>query len=266
MLRPVTGVPILLGILYFGLYQFVGVFGAGTLVNFLENVVFGRYIIPPVEAFIRWAVPSALWQSLFIGDYGIFTLGVRYAVAIILPIVGTFFLFFSLAEDTGYFPRLAMLVDRVFKRIGLNGRAVIPMVLGFGCDTMATMTTRILETRRERMIATFLLALAVPCSAQLGVIIALLAKEPTALGVWALVEVLVFLLVGWLTAKLMPGAKPSFYMELPPLRLPKWNNVLAKTMARMQWYLLEIFPIFILASLLIWLGRLTGAFQALITS
>jgi ferrous iron transport protein B len=120
-------------------------------------------------------VPWDWLRALFVGDYGVLTLGVRYAVAIILPVVGTFFLFFSVLEDTGYFPRLALLVDRSFKRIGLSGRAVIPMVLGFACDTMATMVTRTLETKRERVLATLLLALAIPCSAQLGVIIAVLA-------------------------------------------------------------------------------------------
>lgn len=263
-MRPLTGIPLLLAVLYFGLYQFVGVLGAGTLVDFLEGVVFGRYLLPPVEALMRYLLPWAVWQDLFIGEYGVLTLGVRYAVAIILPIVGTFFLFFSVAEDSGYFPRLAMLVDKIFKRIGLNGRAVIPMVLGLGCDTMATMTTRILETKRERLIATFLLALAIPCSAQLGVILSLLAGQPLAMAVWAGVVLGIFLLVGWLTARVLPGAGPSFYMELPPLRMPKLNNVLAKTAARMKWYFLEVFPIFILASVLIWLGRLTGLFDWLI--
>lgn len=263
-MRPLTGIPLLLAVLYFGLYQFVGVLGAGTLVDFLESVVFGRYLLPPVEALIRYLLPWAVWQDLFVGEYGILTLGVRYAVAIILPIVGTFFLFFSVAEDSGYFPRLAMLVDKVFKRIGLNGRAVIPMVLGLGCDTMATMTTRILETKRERLIATFLLALAVPCSAQLGVILALLAGKPLAMTVWTGMVVGIFLVVGWLTARVLPGAGPSFYMELPPLRMPKLSNVLAKTAARMKWYFLEVFPIFVLASVLIWFGRLTGLFDWLI--
>ncbi|MGE5507148.1 MAG: ferrous iron transport protein B [Chitinophagales bacterium] len=263
-MRPLTGIPLLLAVLYFGLYQFVGVFGAGTLVNFLEHTLFGKYLLPPVVSLIGRVVPWPIWRDLLTGDYGIITLGVRYAVAIILPIVGTFFLFFSVAEDSGYFPRLAMLVDRLFKRLGLNGRAVIPLVLGFGCDTMATMTTRILETKRERLIATFLLALAIPCSAQLGVILALLAGKPVAMAVWVGVVAAIFLLVGWLTARLLPGKGPSFYMELPPLRLPQLSNVLAKTWARMKWYLLEIFPIFIWASVLIWAGRLTGLFDWLI--
>ena len=96
-----------------------------------------------------------------------------------LPIVGFFFLVFSVMEDSGYLPRLALLIDRVFKKIGLSGRGVIPIVLGLGCDTMATMVTRTLPTVRERIIATLLLALAVPCSAQLGLIFALLnGRQP----------------------------------------------------------------------------------------
>ena len=165
-------------------------------------------------------MPWQVLRDLIGGEYGIITLGVRYAVALVLPIVGTFFIAFSIIEDSGYLPRLAMLIDRVFKRIGLNGRAVIPMVLGFGCDTMATIITRTLETQRERILSTFLLALAIPCSAQLGLMLGLLAGRPLALAVWIAVVTGIFLLVGLLAAKLMPGERPTFYMELPPLRLP----------------------------------------------
>jgi len=154
-----------------------------------------------------------------------------------------------------------MLIDRVFKKIGLNGRAVIPMVLGLGCDTMATIVTRTLETRRERVISTLLLALAVPCSAQLGVMLGLLAVYPRMLVVWALVVLGIFLLVGYLAAKILPGERPRFYMELPPLRLPRLGNILVKTYTRMEWYFKEVFPLFIAASLLIWLGQLTGLFD-----
>src|ERR1051326_7079951 len=119
-------------------YKFVGQLGGGTMVDWLERVLFGQHINPFFERLFL-GIPSAAVRSLFVGDYGLITLGVRYAVAIILPIVGTFFLFFSLLEDSGYFPRLALLVDRVFKKLGLSGRAVIPIVLGLACDTMATM-------------------------------------------------------------------------------------------------------------------------------
>jgi ferrous iron transport protein B len=193
------------------------------------------------------------------------TLGVRYAVALILPIVGTFFLAFSIIEDSGYLPRLAMLIDRVFKKIGLNGRAVIPMVLGFGCDTMATIVTRTLETRRERLLSTILLSLAIPCSAQLGVMLGMLAGNPWLMIVWTLIVTGIFLLVGLLAARLVPGEKPTFYMELPPLRLPTLKNVLVKTYTRMEWYFREVFPTFVIASLIIWFGKITGLFDAVVS-
>jgi ferrous iron transport protein B len=261
---PWTGFPLLGAVLYFGIYLFVGQFGAGTLVDFLEGGIFERYLNPWVIDVVE-RVTSWYWlRELLVGEYGVFTLGVRYAVALVLPIVGTFFLVFSIIEDVGYFPRLAMLVDRIFKKIGLNGRAVIPMVLGFGCDTMATMVTRTLETVRERIIVTLLLALAIPCSAQLGVIMGLLSGVPGALPVWIACVTLVFLVVGLLSARLMPGERPMFYMELPPMRLPQLRNVLIKTGRRMQWYFLEIFPLFIFASLLLWAGKMTGALNGLV--
>lgn len=263
-MNPWTGVPILLAVLYFGLYQFVGIFGAGTIVGLLEGDLFSDIINPwfisTADRFIPW-----LWlHELLVGEYGILTLAVRYAVALVMPIVGTFFVAFSILEDSGYFPRLAMLVDRIFKAIGLNGRAVIPMVLGFGCDTMATIVTRTLETTRERVIATVLLALAIPCSAQLGVILALLSGVPGALLIWTIVMSVIFLLVGFLTARLLPGERPMFYMEIPPLRLPQLRNVVVKTLTRMQWYFLEIFPLFIFASIVLWAGKMTGALESLV--
>ncbi|MFO7152997.1 MAG: ferrous iron transporter B [Bacillota bacterium] len=262
--QPLTGIPILLLVLYFGLYKFVGQFGAGTLVDFIEGNIFDTYVNPWVDRMVTTYISSEPIQELLAKEYGIITLGLRYALAIILPIVGTFFLMFSIIEDSGYLPRLALLIDRVFKAIGLNGRAVIPMVLGFGCDTMATLVSRTLETRRERILATLLLSLAIPCSAQLGVVLAMLSGNTAALLIWALCVLLVFLLVGFLAARLLPGERPVFYMEVPPLRLPRLGNIIEKTLSRMQWYFLEIVPIFIIASVLIWIGRMTGIFDAII--
>ena len=280
LVNPWTGIPALLLVLYFGLYQFVGVFGAGTLVDVIENDLFGAHLNPWVDAKLLALLPGEsgwmYWtRELFGGDYGVITLGITYAVAIVLPIVSLFFLFFSVLEDSGYFPRLAMLVDRVFKRIGLNGRAVIPVVLGFACDTMATLVTRVQETKRERVITTFLLALAVPCSAQYGVMAAILAgRGGGAMGgamswaflVWAGMIALIFLLAGRIASKAVPGTAPSFYMELPPMRLPRPGAVLVKTLSRMKWYFMEILPLFVVASLLIWAGRLTGVFGWLTSS
>lgn len=261
MMNPFTGTPILVLILYWGLYKFVGDFGAGTVVNFIEINIFEKNINPWISGIFGYIIPWQVLRDLFVGEYGLITLGVRYAVALILPIVTMFFIAFAIIEDTGYLPRLALLIDRLFKKIGLTGRAVIPMVLGLGCDTMATMVTRTLPTKRERIIATILLALAVPCSAQLGVILSLLEGNPKGLWVWAIVVSLVFLLIGFLSSKILPGDSPSFYMEIPPLRLPTLSNVFVKTYTRVRWYFTEIFPMFILASVAIWIGQLTGLFN-----
>jgi len=266
LMKPFTGIPFLLLVLYFGLYKFVGQFGAGTLVGFIEGTVFGKFLNPFFVSVSAKMIPWESLRDLLTGEYGVITLGLRYAVALILPIVTLFFLVFSVLEDSGYLPRLAMLLDRAFKKIGLSGRAVIPMVLGLGCDTMATMVTRTLPTKRERVISTILLALAVPCSAQLGVIFALLSGHPAALAIWGIVIGMVFLVTGFCSARLLPGERPSFYMELPPLRLPNLSNLLVKTYARVKWYLEEVIPLFFLASFLIWLGQLTRTFDLAIAA
>jgi len=262
-MNPWIGFPVFL-LIIFALYEFVGVFGAQTAVNFIEGKIFGEYINPAVNNWVNSVIPWKLLQDLLANDYGILTLGLRYAIAIILPIVTTFFLAFSLIEDSGFLPRVAMLVDRAFKRIGLNGRAIIPIILGFGCDTMATMVTRTLETKREKLISSFLLALAIPCSAQLGIMLALLSGNLKALLIWVLVMVGIFLLVGFLASKVLPGEKPQFYMVIPPLRWPRPSNVLIKTYSRVKWYFKEIFPLFIGASVIIWLGKITRVFDFLI--
>ena len=263
-INPLAGIPLVLAVLL-GIYYSVGVFGAGFLVDWLEGTFFGDgesgWIIPPVTRIFEKVIPWRFLQDLFVHEYGVITLGVRYAVAIVLPVVGIFFIVFSIIEDTGYLPRLAMLIDRMFKKIGLSGRAVIPMVLGLGCDTMATLVTRTLETKRERVVATFLLALAVPCAAQQAVFVGILSGNTVTLLLWMAVVGGELLLVGYLSSKVLPGDEPSFYMELPPLRFPKLANVLTKTYSRMQWYLLEVLPLFIMASVLIWVGRLTKLFD-----
>ncbi len=261
--HPVTGIPILVLILYFGIYQFVGVFGGGTLVDGIEGF-FESQINPVVNTIVATIFPWQVIQDLLANDYGIITLGIRYAVAIVLPVVTTFFLMFSLLEDSGYLPRLSLLMDRLFKSIGLSGRSIIPLILGLGCGTMATLVTRTLESKRERIIATLLLALTIPCSAQLGVILGLLSQEPTALFVWASVMVTIFLGIGFLAGKFVPGDASCFYMEIPPLRLPRLQAILTKTYVRLKWYFGEILPLFIFASILIWAGKLTGLFDVLV--
>jgi ferrous iron transport protein B len=259
-----TAIPIAALVMYFGIYKFVGEFGAGTLVDLIETDLYEKYLTPLLTDWVTRLVPSKVWQDLFVHDYGVLTLGLRYALALILPIVGTFFFMFSILEDSGYLPRLAFLLDRVFKKLGLNGRAVIPILIGFGCGTMATMVTRILETKRERVIATLLLGFAIPCSAQIGVVMAMTATHPQVFLSWLGIVSGVFLIMGLLAARHMPGDPPAFYLEMPPLRFPRPGNVLSKTYSRMHWYFLEILPLFLAASVIIWLGHLTGTFDLLI--
>jgi ferrous iron transport protein B len=269
--HPVWGWPIFAACLL-ALYEIVGVFGAGTLVGLMEDGLFGRWINPLVRALFGY-VPSSFVRDLFVGDYGLVTMGLTYGLAIVLPIVSTFFIVFALLEDSGYLPRLAAMADRAFRLMGLNGKAVLPMVLGLGCDTMATLTTRILETRKERLLATLLLALSVPCSAQLGVILALLGRLPlSAALVWLGAIGGVTLAVGWLGARLLPGGTSPFVVELPPMRLPSVSNVLVKTAARVEWYLREALPLFLAGTLLLFgldrlhvLGSIIRAGEPLVT-
>jgi ferrous iron transport protein B len=136
--------------------------------------------------------------------------------------------------------------------MGLNGKAVLPMVLGLGCDTMATLTARILETRKERVIVTMLLALGVPCSAQLSVVLAMLgALSPVAALIWLGVVIGVIVLVGALAARVIPGRGSDFVLELPPLRVPRLGNIAIKTLARLEWYLKEAVPLFVLGTLIL---------------
>jgi ferrous iron transport protein B len=144
--------------------------------------------------------------------------------------------------------------------MGLNGKAVLPMVLGLGCDTMATMTTRILATPKERLIAILLLALGVPCSAQLATIMGILGG----ISFWALltlfgVVLAQMVIVGFLAAKLLRGDRSDFIMELPPIRLPRLRNLLTKTGLRVRWYLGEAVPLFLIGTALLFvLDRIGG--------
>ena len=282
-MHPIWGIPVLLAVLWV-MYQFVGVFGAGISVDFLESTVFGKFIGPGSIHGVDWifrfphqhlvqggVITGAYTTSLadptlgqqvvmffhdfLVGPYGQITMALSYSVAIILPIVATFFIAFGLLEDSGYLPRLAVMLNRIFKTLGLNGKAVLPMVLGLGCDTMATLTTRILETKKERLLVTLLLALGVPCSAQLGVILGMIQSlSPAATLVWGGTVLMTLFAVGWIAARVLPGRASDFILELPPIRRPQLSNILVKTLARIEWYLREAVPLFLLGTLLLFLA------------
>lgn len=260
-MHPVASIPMAIAALAL-LYLFAGVIGAQILVELLENL-FENYINSPLNNLLQAYVPYLWLRELIGGDFGIITLGLRYAFAIILPIVGIFFFIFSIIEDSGYLPRLAILMDRLFKMVGLSGKAVIPLILGLGCGTMATIVTRVLETRREKVTATLMLAVGIPCSAQLGVILAI-APSLGFMAMWASIILAVLLIVGFLASKFITGPTSAFIIEIPPLRVPELANVVTKTLTRLEWYFKEVVPIFIVASMFIWAGRLTRVFDLLV--
>ncbi len=262
-MHPVWGIPVLIGVLGL-LYLFVGRFGAGTLVDLIQEDLFRGWVLPGLVARTEAWVPWAILRDFLVGPYGLFTMALTYALAIVLPIVGTFFVAFGILEDSGYMPRLAVMANRAFHVVGLSGKAVLPMLLGLGCDTMATLTTRILDTRKERVLVTLLLALGVPCSAQLGVILGMLGElSAMAVALWAGVILLTMMAVGYLGARLIPGEEGAFILELPPIRVPQVKNILVKTMARVEWYLKEAVPLFVLGTLVLFALDKTGSLQVI---
>lgn len=251
--RPLTGIPILLGILLF-MYEFVGKFAAGTCVGFLEEQVFGKIFNPFIIKLVDTYIPFTIIKELLVGNYGIITMAFTYAFAIIFPIVTAFFLFFGVLEDSGYLPRLSVLSDRIFKTIGLNGRAILPMILGLGCGTMATLTTRILDTKKERILVSLLLTLAIPCSAQLGVILGMLGGiSRAALFLWFVIIAAIMMIVGTLAARFIPGERSAFIQELPPIRMPQIQNIAIKTLLRLKWYLKEAVPLFVIGTVVLFI-------------
>ncbi len=252
-LRPFPGYPIAFFMLYL-LYEFVGVFGAQTLVGWLEETVFGAWLNPGLTALVQKIVPWVFFQDFLVGEYGIFTMAVTYALALIFPIVTTFFIFFGILEDSGYLPRLAVMLDRAFRLIGLNGKAVLPMVLGLGCGTMATVTTRILSTSKEKILVSLLLTLAVPCSAQLGVVFGMAGGISfKVLLIWLLVITFSMMLVGWGAARVLPGGRPPLLVQIPPLRVPQLSNVMKKVTSRLVWYSQEVIPLFLFATAMLFI-------------
>ncbi len=245
--------PAILGVVLAGLYYLIGQVVAQRVVDFTEKTVVDGYFRPMVEAAVASLfAPGSLAGSLLAGEFGALTMGLGYLLGLILPLVTGFYLALGVLEDSGYLPRVAVLADRALVRLGLNGRAIIPLILGFGCVTMATVTTRILSTRRERTIATFLLALTIPCSAQLGVIASILTPlGPGYLAAYAAAMLGPFAFFGAALDRLLPGESYPLLAELPPLRVPGLGNLLRKTASRSYWFIREAGSLFIIGALLI---------------
>lgn len=263
LMHPFWGSCLALLILYLFLFQFLGLFVAGTLVDILETKFFEPYYEVWIENLISKIFPVlhnnlsnlvlerplAAIGTILAGDYGILTLTIKYLYALLLPLVIGFYFGLALLEDSGYLPRLAVLADAILSRLGMNGRAIIPLILGGGCVTMAVITTRLLRSPKEKLITMALLGLSIPCSAQLGVIQGLLSKVSiSAWLIWIGILFGVFVLFGLILDKAIPGSCGHFVSDIPPLRLPNWSNVCHKTFLRSKIFMNEASPAFFLAA------------------
>ena len=198
--------------------------------------------------------------TILAGKYGVLTLTVTYLLGLLLPLVIAFYTALAVLEDSGYLPRLAVLLDGLLTRIGMNGRAIIPLILGLGCVTMAAVTTRLLSTRREKIIALTILGFSIPCSAQLGVIQGLLAKSGglTSWIIWLAVLGFVLIVTGYIMNKFLPGKPTPLFIDLPPLRIPQLKNVFYKSKTKVVFFMKEAVPAFFLAAFIVAVLQVTG--------
>lgn len=286
LLHPLWGSIIAIGFSIFLLFQFLGVWIAGDLVGLLEDNLFNAYINPFIQSTIQLILPIAkgdllnsqdIWidwktglltslGTILAGDYGILTLTITYLIGVLMPLVWFFYLTWAILEDSGYLPRLAVLSDILMRNIGLNGRGVIPLILGLGCVTMAMVTTRLLTNRREQLIMMILLSLAIPCSAQLGIIQGLLARLGgfTGWGIWAVIILAVMYISGYLACRLLPGEQTPLIIDLPTYKIPQFTNIIKKANQKTYFFLKESGPAFFWASLILGIFQVTGVLNVII--
>jgi len=245
--HPIFGWFIMIGIVAVT-YLIVGKFGASFLVTTIENQLFA-----PLISYLESVITQPFFKRMIIGDYGLLTTGLFNAVGTVLPIITLFFLMLNLLEDTGYLTNLIILTSRVFKKIGLTGKSILPIVLGFGCKTMATISTKILDTKKEKYIAIFLIGLAIPCSSQMSIIIAVLSREPLlAFGLVMFILLILEMSAGLILNKIIPQDKQSdFIIELPPIRIPDVRLLFQKTFYRTVWFLKEAVPLFLVGAFIL---------------
>jgi ferrous iron transport protein B len=190
-------------------------------------------------------------QIDFVESLGLLTTGLFVPIAAVLPYVFSFYLVLSFLEDSGYLPRLAVLVDNVMHRLGLHGLAIIPMMLGLGCNVPGAMATRVLETKRERFLAATLMAIAVPCTAQTAMVVGLVGRHGAkGLGLVFGTLLVVWLTLGFLLNRFSKGESPEIFVEIPPYRMPYWGALLKKLSMRIKGFIRGAVP-FVLLGVLI---------------
>ncbi|HEX9063424.1 MAG TPA: ferrous iron transport protein B [Clostridia bacterium] len=259
LLKPLTGIPMII-VLLLAVFGFIGVLVAQYVVNFTQGTIMSGWFQPFLTGLVtKWIPGNTFLGQLLVGDSGVLIMTPVYLIGLLLPLVAGFYLVLSILEDSGTLPRIAALTDRLLSFVGLNGRAIIPIILGFGCITAATVTTRILGSKRERLIATALLGLTIPCSAQLGIITGLLAPLGLSYSILYFVIIVgIFAASGTILNKILPGESTDLFIDLPPVRLPVLGNVLKKTYLKSKMFLLEALPLFALGAVIITVINYTG--------
>jgi len=250
-IKPVTGLP-LAAVTLLVVFQIIRFIGEG-LIAVLFDPLFNR-LWAPLMMQLSNLLGTGLVHDILIGrlvegqidfvqSLGVLTTGLYVPIAMVLPYIFSFYLVLSFLEDSGYLPRLAVLVDNVMHKFGLHGLAIIPMLLGLGCNVPGAMATRVLETRRERFIAATLMAIAVPCMAQMAMIFGLVGRYGArGLGLVFGTLLVVWIVLGVILGRFSKGESPEIFVEIPPYRMPYWNAVLKKLWMRVRGFVKEAVP------------------------
>ncbi len=260
-LRPLSGIPIALILIYL-MFEIIRFIGEGLIGHIFEPI-FEKLWAPVILKLSAVLGSSGFLHDILIGklvdgeidfveSLGMLTTGLFVPIAMVLPYVFAFYLVLSFVEDSGYLPRLGVLVDTIMHRLGLHGLAIIPMMLGLGCNVPGALATRVLEARRERFICATLMAIAVPCMAQIAMIVGLISNH----GAKGLLLVFGTLFVVWIALgillnSILKGESPEIFVEIPPYRIPHLTTLLKKLWMRTKWFLQEAIPYVFLGVLIV---------------
>ncbi len=270
--RPWSGLLMSLGVVYaaFRTVRFLG----ESLITYVAEPIFARFYAPFINWLDRFLGGSGFLHHLLIGQriageidfkqsLGVLTTAPYIEFAMVLPYVIAFYLVLSVLEDSGYLPRLAILLDSLLHRLGLHGFAIIPVLLGFGCNVPGILATRVLESRRERFIAATLISIGVPCVPLQAMIVGLLGSFSGfyVAGVYGVLAA-VSLVTGGILNRLMGGYSQEFLMEIPPYRFPPLRMVAGKLFLRLKGFVLEAVPVVLLGVLCVNLMLYLGLFAA----
>ncbi|MBN1897773.1 MAG: ferrous iron transporter B [Spirochaetes bacterium] len=250
-IKPMTGLPlsILVLILSFAVIRFIG----ESLITYLFEPFFEKIYGPLILKLSSLLKPGMIHDILigrlingridFVESLGLLTTGLFVPFAMVLPYIFAFYLILSFLEDSGYLPRLAVLVDNFMHRLGLHGLSIIPMILGLGCNVPGALATRILETKKERFIAATVMAICVPCTAQIAMVMGLVGQYGVkGIGVVFFTLFIVGFVLGVIMNKLIKGESPEIFLEIPPYRIPYWKGLLKKLWMRIKGFLSEAVP------------------------